>query len=137
MITLEQYFGPWWSHPDHKPWISENAHKLLDACASLEKEMVADAVVFPENPITGNGVSGEHNGGFRTQSCPIGALHSAHKEGMAVDRYDPSGSIDAWLIAHPDALDRHGIYIEHPSATFKWSHWSIRAPGSGNHIFYP
>lgn len=137
MITLEQHFGAWWRHPDHTPARDDHAHALLEACARLETEMVAEGVVFVTNPKTGSEVSGALYGGFRPQSCPQGAPHSAHKEGLAVDRYDPLGHIDAWLMAHPDALERHGIYIEHPDHTPGWSHWSIRAPRSGKHIFYP
>ena len=137
MITLAQYFGPWWAHPDHTPERTESAHALLDACEKMEAEMVSAGVVFVTNPKTGSQVSGSLYGGFRPQSCPIGTPHSAHKEGLAVDRYDPLYHIDAWLMAHQDALARHGIYIESPDSTSGWSHWTIRPPGSGNHIFIP
>lgn len=148
MITIEQYAGP---HAGSADWTHErqaNATKLLFACSQLEAEMADDGVAFPDNPATGSGVSGQRFGGFRPQSCPEGAPHSAHKEGLAVDRYDPNGSIDDWLMADyqknaangtagDSALMRHGIYIEHPGSTRGWSHWSIRAPGSGNHVFFP
>lgn len=137
MITLDQYVGP---HADSEDWTPErqsNATKLLWACSQLELEMAADGVEFPDNPATGSGVSGQTFGGFRPQSCPEGAPHSAHKEGLAVDRYDPAGEIDNWLLAHQDSLNRHGIYIEHPDSTHHWSHWSTRAPGSGLHVFRP
>ncbi len=99
--------------------------------------MVAAGVVFPDNPATKSGVSGQTFGGFRPQSCTQGASNSAHKEGQAVDRYDPGNKIDDWLMAHPDSLVRHDLYIEHPSATAGWSHWGTRAPKSGKRVFYP
>jgi hypothetical protein len=99
--------------------------------------MVADGVVFPTNPATKTQVAGETYGGFRPQDCPQGAPHSAHKEGLAVDRYDPSGAIDSWLLKNQYALGSCGVYIEHPSTTKGWSHWSIRPPASGHHVFYP
>lgn len=137
MITLEQYVGP---HCDGADWSAvrqANAVKLLAACAALEIEIAASGVKFPNNPATGSGVSGQTFGGFRPQSCTQGAARSSHKEGLAVDRYDPVGRIDAWCMAHQSRLAAHGIYIEHPSKTESWSHWTIKAPGSGNRVFYP
>ena len=136
-VTLAQYFGPWWRHPDHTPERNENAHVLLTACFNLAKEMEKDGVVFSVNSKTQSGVSGSLYGGFRPQSCREGAPKSSHKEGQGLDRYDPLGQIDAWLLAHPEALGRHGLYIEHPDKTPGWSHWTVRAPKSGNRIFYP
>lgn len=137
MITIEQYVGPHAANHDWNVVRQDNADSLLQACAALEIEMVAAGVYFPVNPHTGSGVSGQTFGGFRPQDCPQGAPHSSHKEGLAVDRYDPHGDIDTWLMAHQDALERHGIYIEHPDSTKGWSHWSIKSPASGRHIFYP
>ncbi len=137
MITLTQYVGP---HRDSKDWTparEQNATKLLAACVALEVEAIADGIEFPDNPATGSGVSGKAFGGFRPQDCPQGAPNSSHKEGLAVDRYDPKGHIDAWCMLNKDRMAAHGIYIEHPSATNGWSHWTIKAPGSGNRVFYP
>lgn len=133
-ITLAEYVGPHADSPDWTPDRQANAKRLLSICAELEAEMDVD---FPINPATGSQVAGQTLGGFRPQCCAIGASNSAHKTGEAIDRYDPHGEIDAWLIANQDALERHGIYIEHPDATRGWSHWSIRRPGSGKHVFYP
>lgn len=137
MVTLEQYVGPHSKSPD---WTSErkaNAIRSLKAFANLEAEMVEAGIVFPINPVTGSGVSGQTFGGFRPQNCPQGASNSSHKTGEGLDRYDPKGEIDAWLMAHQDRLKAHRIYIEHPSKTAGWSHWTTRAPGSGNSVFYP
>ena len=137
MITLAQYVGPHAKSKDWTPARQANAAALLAACVALEAEAVADGATFPINPATKTGVSGQTFGGFRPQDCPQGAPNSSHKEGSAVDLYDPNGDIDAWCIAHQDRLALHGIYIEHPSATPRWSHWTTRAPGSGNRVFYP
>ena len=137
MIEYLEYVGKWASSPDLTEERKQNALLLLEACRKLEMEMLLDGVLFPNNPATGSGVSGTQYGGFRPQSCPEGAPRSAHKEGQAVDRYDPANAIDNWLLSHPDALVRHGIYIEHPDYSPKWSHWAVRAPGSGKHIFIP
>ena len=137
MITLPQYFGPYADHPDVNAVRKANAAKLLVACSRLQERMEAAGIVFRDSPTTRSGVSGEGNGGFRPQDCPIGAPNSSHKEGLAVDRYDPDGAIDGWCMDHRDVLAECGIYIEHPSKTIHWSHWTIRAPGSGSRVFMP
>ena len=137
MITLAEYFDPWISHPDATPPRKANAVKLLAACAKLEALATADGVKFPINPATKSGVSGQTFGGFRPQCCTQGAAKSSHKDALAVDRYDPIGEIDAWCLRNLDILELCGIYIEHPSATPHWSHWTIRAPGSGRRVFFP
>jgi len=137
MITIEQYAGVHAACDDWTPERQRNAAVLLGRVNALIAEMQADGVDFPTNPATGSLVSGQTFGGFRPQSCKQGASNSAHKEGQAVDLYDPEGLIDAWLLANTDALKRHDLYIEHPSATNGWSHWGTRKPGSGNRIFYP
>lgn len=137
MITLEEYVGV---HKDSPDWTEArriNATELLRACAELERLAVEDGVKFLNNARTGSGVSGDTLGGFRPQSCPIGAPSSAHKEGLAVDRYDPNGEIDSWCMANLSQLIKCGIYIEHPSKTNGWSHWTVKAPGSKNRVFFP
>lgn len=140
MITVEEYFGPWKDHPDATEERRQNAILLLHACSALEYFARRDGIEFPDNPHTGSGVSGKTYGGFRPQDCPQGAPQSSHKEGLAVDRYDPEDLIDKWCMAHSEAgglLESCGIYIEHPSATPGWSHWSTRRPKSGKRVFYP
>ena len=137
MITLAQYVGP---HRQSKDWTIErqfNAQRLLAACLALETEAALAGIEFPINPATKSGVSGQTFGGFRPQDCPQGAPNSSHKEGLAVDRYDPKGEIDKWCMSNQDALIKCGIYLEHPDATPGWSHWTTRAPRSGNRVFHP
>lgn len=159
MITIEQYVGPWADSPDWTVQRQANARRLLAACINLESLLSANGVSFPDHPHGGtglhnarydarDGVSGQTYGGFRPQDCTQGAPHSSHKEGLAVDRYDPGNLIDDWLMndyqenvdagtPEQSALVQCGIYIEHPDSTDGWSHWTIRAPGSGRRIFYP
>ena len=137
MISLTQYAGPHAGSPDWTPACQTRAIALLTTIDMLWSVLEAAGVNFQVNPQTGSQVSGQTFGGFRPQSCPIGASNSAHKTGEAVDIYDPNGEIDGYLMLHQDLLETYGIYIEHPSATTGWSHWSTRAPGSGHHVFYP
>ena len=140
MITYQEYFGKWLGCEDATEERKSNAIKLLTACRQLELLATADGVRFPINPSTGSRISGTEYGGFRPQSCPIGAPHSAHKEALAVDLYDPNGSIDEWCLDNSGPgglLEQCGIYIENPNKTIGWSHWTVRAPGSGNRVFNP
>ena len=137
MITLTEYVGPHFDCDDWTDECQDNADRLLDACADLQRAMEDAGVHFPTNPITGSGISGQTYGGFRPQTCRQGAPNSSHKEGLAVDLYDPKGEIDAFLMKHLEWLVTYGIYIEHPSATTHWSHWSIKPPRSGLHVFHP
>lgn len=137
MITVDQYFGKWKGCEDVTDERRQNAILLLHACSAVEYFAVRDGIEFPDNPHTGSGVSGQTYGGFRPQECTQGAPKSSHKDALAVDRYDPEDKIDEWCMKNLDILADCGIYIEHPSATPGWSHWTIRAPKSGNRVFYP
>lgn len=137
MIKVQDYFGHWLTSPDVTPERQSNALKLLEAVNALMAEMEDSMMYFPTNPATRSQVSGELYGGFRPQVCTIGASHSAHKEGLAVDIYDPSDQIDRWLMKNQNLLEKYGIYIEHPDSTPRWSHWSVRPPKSGKHVFVP
>ena len=137
MITIAQYVGPHSASPDWTVARQTNAAVLLSACARLETIMLEDGIRFRDNPATGSGVSGETFGGFRPQDCPIGAPHSNHKEGRAVDRYDPDGAIDDWCLLHLADLVQCGIWLESPTATLHWSHWQCVPPGSGVRVFMP
>jgi len=140
MITLEDYFGKFLHHPDVTETHKASAASLLAACAQLESYAIQDGVEFPINLFTKTGVSGSLYGGFRPKDCKIGAPNSSHKEAKAVDLYDPLGKIDQWCFAHSEKggkLEQCGIYLEHPSKTNGWSHWTIRAPVSKNRVFLP
>lgn len=134
-LTLENVVGKYGSSAT--PEILNNIIRLTDECNRLIKVMEDDGVVFKVNPVTGSIVSGETFGGLRPQSCPIGAPKSAHKIGMAVDIYDPSNEIDTWLYNHQTIVNQYGLWFETPSATPRWSHWSIRKPASGRKFFHP
>ena len=137
MISYQEYFGKWLGSPDATEERKTNAVKLLTSVRQLGLLATADGVIFLVNAATKSRVSGTEYGGFRPQSCPIGANNSAHKEALAVDIYDPRGDIDNWCFDNQDKLEQCGIYIEAPNKTIGWSHWTIRAPGSGKRVFMP
>ena len=137
MISLVEYAGPWIKHADFTEEVRKNVIVLLAACDRLEAMAVRDGVVFPINPATNSNVSGKLYGGFRPQTTTVGASKSKHKLGLAVDRFDPQNLIDEWCMGNIDKLEKCGIWIEHPSATERWSHWQAIGPKSGNRVFYP
>lgn len=140
MISKEQYIGIYSKSPDLAPQRLANIDRLLVRVNRLMFLGMEEKIVFVINPKTKSQVAGETNGGFRPQDCTIGAPNSAHKEGLAVDIYDPLGQIDTWLQSSPEAKKLYedlGMYFEAPSFTVGWSHWSIKSPPSGHRFFYP
>ena len=137
ILHPEQYFGKWLTSKDVTLEIIDNAKYLCLAVNELIADMEGAGFVFKINSLTGTIIGGETLGGFRPQDCPIGAPKSAHKQGLAVDLFDPDNAIDTWLLAHQAELKQYGLYFEHPTATPRWSHWSIRKPKSGRRFFYP
>jgi hypothetical protein len=135
MITLEQLFGPWIEFADATIERRANAARLLERVNLLLAEARAAGVPLLINQRTGSRISGGGLGGFRPETCSIGAPNSAHKQGRAVDVFDARNELDAWL---DDAkLEQFGLYREHPSATRGWCHLTDRAPGSRRRTFMP
>lgn len=137
-MTPDDVIGPWDDSKDLTSERLENIRmRLIPAVNALEARMLADGFVFPVNPLTKTGVSGQTFGGFRPQECPCGAAKSNHKIGLAVDRYDPQGGIDAWCMKNLPILAECGIWLEHPDSTKGWSHWQCVPPKSGRRVFMP
>ena len=65
------------------------------------------------------------------------AKKSLHLTGQAIDIADPDGSIDRWCIDNQNALEKAGLWLEHPDATPSWCHLQTVAPRSGNRVFRP
>lgn len=135
MITLDQYFGIYAKHPDASAGMWAAADAMLDRVNRLLERAYDEGFPQEINPHTNSEVGGETNGGFRPQSCPIGAPNSSHKHARAVDVYDPHNALDDWLT--DDILIEFGLYREAPSATVHWCHLSDKAPGSGKRTFNP
>lgn len=137
MISREDYLGPYRGAASVTPGIEVALADLLRRVNGLLASAEAAGVTLERNPVTGTLISGQGNGGYRPPSCPVGAPNSAHKQGQAVDIYDPDGDLDGWCLDHEDALVRFGLYMEHPAATKGWCHLGTRAPRSGRRVFYP
>jgi hypothetical protein len=135
MISVSDYLGPWASHPDCTEARKDSALVLLDKVNALLEQAEANGVEMHTNPHTKTMVAGEAYGGFRPQDAPVGAPHSNHKEGHAVDVYDPLGDLDRWLT--DGRLEAAGLAREHPSCTGTWTHLQDVLPTSGHRTFYP
>lgn len=122
-ITLAQYAGPYLSSADFTLERRANAIDLLAAANAVISLAGADGVVFALNPATGCLVAGNGNGGFRPQSSRIGAPASSHKQGAAVDVYDPQRRFASWCYYHQAQVEAAGIAaVENPRWTPTWVH---------------
>lgn len=67
------------------------------------------------------------------------ALKSHHMTGKACDVGDDDSELGSWLMTTEGqaALVKIGLWIEHPSATPRWSHFQTVPPRSGRRVFYP
>jgi hypothetical protein len=138
-LTLEQYAGPYLAHADFTPKRRSNAAHLIECVNAVIAMAEADGIVFENNPHTGCLISGDGNGGFRPQSCHIGAPDSAHKQGQGIDIRDIAGRAFArWCLINEARLQAAGIFaIENPRWTPTWVHLQTRPVPSGHFVFIP
>src|SRR3990167_9903422 len=97
MISLNDYAGPWADCDDWTPERRQCAEIMLEKVNALLMDAEAHGVELRINPNTETLVSGAQYGGFRPQACTIGASGSAHKEGRAVDIFDPLNHLESWV----------------------------------------
>lgn len=139
MITVDDYFGWKLGHVDATPTRKANANRLLLAVTNLLTDYVVAGFKLEIDPDTGTLISGSKggagDGGFRLQLSTTGRGKSNHKEGCAIDLYDPKNSLDMWITDL--ILVKHGLYREHPDDTPGWCHVQIVPPGSGRRTFRP
>lgn len=135
MITVADVIGLWDKSPDLTAARRKAIADLVPQVNALLALAVAAGIPTYKHSATGNPVVGPKYGGFRPQSCPIGAPQSAHKVGMAVDLYDPANALDEWIT--DDVLRECGLFREGGRWTPGWTHLTIRRPGSGNRTFVP
>lgn len=137
MITNDDYFAGYPRDPGITGTHIANATALLEKVSALLDECVQLGWQPRINAATGTMISGQRNGGWRPQNCPIGAAGSSHKQGRGVDVADADGSLDALI--DDNMLRRHGLYREHPQATAGWCHLTDRTVGSDARIrtFWP
>lgn len=134
-LTIEQYFGRWMVHNDVTQERYDNAVELVRRV----NEFIAEAppALIRENPATRSIISGNHYGGFRTLACTVGAPKSHHKQGRAVDIFDPDNRLDDWCFKNEALLEKHKLWMEHPDATKGWAHFQTQPPGSGKRFYFP
>jgi hypothetical protein len=142
-ISEIDYFGK-----PHSPEQRANAIDLLQRVDALTEEAIAAGAFEPAvNPNTGCEISGapggDGDGGLRTPASQTGAVHSRHRQAMAVDVYDPGDRLDTWLDGFETAnggnsmLEKHALWREDPSKTSSWCHLQSAAPLSGRRTFMP
>jgi hypothetical protein len=136
MILLTDYWmGRDWRYGSEiTPRIRSNAMLTVE-CANRLLEEYAKATL-DDTP--------RHvNSGWRPAAVnagvPNAAKRSKHMTGEAIDLSDDDGSLDAWCISAVglDALARCGLWLEHPGATPRWTHFQTVPPRSGKRVFWP
>ena len=137
MITIEQYLGKYAIDVNWNESSKKNANQLLKQVNALIDYCASKGILIPINPATGSQVSGQTDGGFRGSTSVTGATFSAHREGKAVDAYDPKEALDDYITKNPEILVKFNLYREHPSATSVWCHLTTRAPKSRRRTFFP
>lgn len=136
MITISDYFmGRDKTYAAAlTPDIVKNAEDLLTRVNFLM------AIFYTSNP---KAHSRAVNSGWRppklNATVQNAAPNSHHMTGKAIDVNDDDGQLDAWLmgLAGQKALVDARLWIEHPSATPRWSHFQSEPPRSGRRVFYP
>jgi hypothetical protein len=143
IISVDDYFGRWITHPDATDEVMDNAVAFLAKVNSLLQDALDHGVKLSINPHTGDYVSGQTYGGFRPQDCVQGAPTSSHKVGRGVDVCDPNNALDAWLDTFElgygtnSKLEEFALYREAPEDTPSWLHLTDRAPKSNKRTFKP
>jgi len=66
-----------------------------------------------------------------------GAKFSRHQTCQAADVIDSDGTLAAFVQQKNSALERAGLWVEHPAYTPGWVHFQICPPKSGRRIFIP
>lgn len=130
MLNIDDYFKKYLStHANEfEKSYQENALKLLK-----KVNLFLAAVNFP-NPIISSG--------WRPPSVNEDIKHAAkkslHMTGRAVDIADPKKLLKKKIMANPDLLKVHGLWMENPLFTPTWVHLDIgeRTPREVN-IFKP
>lgn len=103
------------------------------------EDAVNAGVTLERNPRTGSLLSSGWRPPAVNSATPGAAFNSKHMTGEAGDVFDPDGDLDEWCMspAGVEAMVKHGLWLEHPSATKGWCHLQIVPPRSGNRVFYP
>lgn len=138
LISLRDYFGPFWNRGEDTPAMRATAMQLLGAVNRTLEAALADGVALVPNPRTGSYVSGEGNGGFRGSASSVGPPGSKHRSAHAVDIHDPLRLFARWCLRNEPRLRAFGIAaIERPEWTPTWAHLQDVPVRSGSWCFVP
>lgn len=130
MITLEDYFGRFTGIAEPSAETRGNAIELLSKVNALLSDLELPEAQRPK-------VNSGWRPKFHNAIIPNAAPNSKHISGQAIDIADPEGALDDYLMAHPQRLLDHDLYMEHPLATKGWCHLQNVPPRSGNRVFIP
>lgn len=137
MITLQEFYkGRDKQYPnDLTPEIIANAQETLKRANTLLERFFVS--------VPGATRDRGCNSGWRPPAVNAAtakaAKKSLHMLGKAIDIGDDDELLDRWLMTPigRTALEEIGLWMEHPSATPRWSHLQTVPPKSGKRVFYP
>lgn len=121
MITVDQYLNQWRRHYDGRVTVPED---------ELTDQMRADAEVVVDRAKTLLAEFGDSDRGITSgwrptavnKIVPGAAMRSKHTMCRAIDIADPEGDLDHWCMENQEALERIGLWQEHPGSTKGWCH---------------
>lgn len=133
---------------DFKPEYQTNGDDVQRRISAVETAFRSETqVTLPEGYS-----SGWRPASVNESTSNAGKL-SAHLTAEAGDRRDtPNGDFSWWCARHPEVLEQHGLYMEHPVATVirayasareegreatPWCHLSTRAPATHLRVYWP
>lgn len=105
------------------PEIDTNLQKLVEALNVVR-------LAYGKPMVVTSGLRSQADQARVNPSAP----KSKHLIGAAADIAD-DGSLKVWLIAHPEVLERAGLWCE--QGTVGWVHFQVIPPGSGHRWFLP
>lgn len=128
---MDQYFG---QHPGDAPSAATKANALtLLARVNTMLIQLPPEIECAKKPVVNSG----WRPAWYNATVANAAPNSKHITGEAIDLADPEGELDEFLLAHPQRLIDHDLYLEHPSTTRRWTHLQSVGPKSGRRIFFP
>lgn len=142
MISLADYWmGRDAAHPlDMTPAIDKAARLTVSLVNALLVEATSAGVYQATlSPRSGTQLASGWRPPAVNAATKNASPTSLHMTGQAADVYDHGDKLDAWLMQPPGqaALERIGLWLEHPDFTPEWCHLQVIPPGSGRRVFRP
>ena len=135
MITLEDYFMG-----RDKKYSKDLSGEIVNNAKETVKR--ANLLLIEFEKVFSNAKTRKVSSGWRPPAVNAGTKNAArrshHMTGKAIDISD-NGNLAKWCASPAGliALEKIGLWLEHPGSTLTWCHVQTVPPRSGNRVFYP